>query len=454
MSKKSASSASSRLSRRRFLQATGALGGAALVPSAFAGPLILGQGSPAELLNVACIGVGGMGASDLGSIASGRNVRIAALCDVDANRLGAAAAKHEGARTFTDWRRLLNELHADIDAVSVSTPDHMHAPIALAAMSLGKHVYCQKPIAHDLRECRAMARVAAKQGVVTQMGTQIHSHGAYRTAVATLRSGVIGKVKEAHLWVSKSWGGPAAGRPTGTGEIPGHLDWDLWLGGAPERPYAGGYHPASWRGWKDFGCGTLGDMGCHIFDPVFGALGIGAPKSVVSHGPQHYAETFATDSDIQYVFPGTDQTAGDLPMRWTDGSAGSRPDASRAQLPEGASLPGAGSFLVGEEGVMVIPHWSAPVCYQDGERKEVELVQLPDRNHYHEWTDACRGEGETTTPFSYSGPLTEAVLVGVVAGCFQGRELTWDSAGQSFGDEAADALVAGEYREGWQPKGL
>ena len=284
--------------RRRLLQAGSA--GFLLTSQIFAQ-----QKSPGSQLNVACIGVGGMGGSDLRSIASGKNVRIVALCDVDAGRLASASAAHPGAKTFVDWRKLFDSMGKDIDAVSVSTPDHMHGPIALAAMSLGKHVYCQKPIAHNVRECRAMAEMASRQSVVTQMGTQIHSERAYLSAVATLQSGVIGKVKEAHLWVSKSWAGPSAGRPDREDEVPSGLNWDLWLGCAPERPFVKGvYHPAQWRGWRDFGAGTLGDMGCHIFDPVFSALGLRYPSSVVSNGPAHGAETFSADSDVTYVFPG------------------------------------------------------------------------------------------------------------------------------------------------------
>ena len=426
--------------------------------------------SPGELLNVASIGVGGQGGYDLGSIASGEKVRIVALCDVDAGRLGAAQLRHPEARGFADWRRLLDEMERDIDAVSISTPDHMHGPIALAALALGKHVYCQKPIAHNVRECRAMARAAAGTKLVTQMGTQIHSHSAYRTAVATLRAGVIGKVSEAHLWVSKSWAGPASGRPERTDPVPEGLDWDLWLGGAPARPFVeGAYHPARWRGWRDFGAGTLGDMGCHIFDPVFSALGLGSPASVRSEGPDHGAETFAPDSDISYTFPGTEFTTETLTLRWTDGSGPSRPDASRAQLPEPApatppsagappvpthTLPGSGSFLVGEKGVMIIPHWSAPRFYSKGEVLEVEVERREDRDHYHEWTDACRGEGRSSTPFSYSAPLTEAVLLGTLAAAKPGQTFAWDPERFSLGDEELDGLLSREYREGWEVAGL
>jgi predicted dehydrogenase len=431
------------LTRRSFLKSS-----AALSTAAFVSPRPFGR-SPNEVLNLACIGVGGMGGADLRAVASGKNVRIAALCDVDAGHLGAAAKAFEGARTFADFRRLFDAMGDDIDAVVVSTPDHMHGAIAIAALQRGKHVYCQKPIAHNLHECRRMAELAVERRLVTQMGTQIHAHAAYRTAVATLQAGVIGKVLEAHLFDGKSWAGPATGRPEREDPVPEALAWDLWLGVAPERPFvAGAYHPANWRGWKDFGSGTLGDMGCHIFDPVFTALGIGAPTKVVSRGPQHHAETFAGDGDVRYIFPGTERTAGELPLRWTDGQA--RPEAAKAQLPDGVGLPGAGSFLVGEAGVMVIPHWSLPRIYRDGQAVEVELERRESGDHYHEWTDACRGEGQTSTPFSYAGPLTEAVLVGTIAGRFKDRELSWDSAALRFDDEDANALVRRRYRDGWE----
>ena len=419
---------------------------AAAVP--MLGPRIL-QPDPLETLNVACVGVGGMGRSDLNATAKGDNVRIVALCDIDANNLGGAAKGHEGAKTFRDYRKMFDAMGKDIDAVVVATPDHMHGSISLAALDLGKHVYCQKPIAHNLYECREMANRAAQKGVVTQMGTQIHSHGAYRTAVATLRSGVIGKVREAHLWVGKSWGGNAKGRPDRSDPVPDHVDWDLWLGVAQDRPYVkNAYHPANWRRWLDFGSGTLGDMGCHIFDPVFSALGIGAPKNAVSNGPGHFNEMFAPDGDLTYEFPGTDQTEETIKFRWTDGAA--KKATERAQLPPGEKLPGAGSFLVGEKGVMVIPHWSAPRFYSNGAKMDVDVTKLPSLEHRHEWTDACRGEGETSTPFSYACPLTEAVLIGTIAGHFPGQTLHWDSEKMEFDNYVATALVRRIYRKGWQ----
>jgi len=434
------------LSRRRFLKVSAT----AMAAAPVLGPRIL-LGRPLESLNVACIGVGGMGFSDLEQVASATNVRIIALCDVDAANLARAAEHSPEARQFSDYRLLLDALDRDLDAVTISTPDHMHGSIALAALRRGKHVYCQKPIAHNLHECRLMTEVAHEQGLVTQMGTQIHSHEAYRTAMAGLRSGVIGKVSEAHLWVSKSWAGPAGGRPDKADPVPKQLDWDLWLGVASERPFVQGlYHPAFWRGWLDFGSGTLGDMGCHIFSPVFGALDLGPPRTVVSRGPAHGRETFAADGDILYEFEGTEWTTERLTLRWTDGNGPSRPDASRAQLPKDEQLPDAGSFLVGEQGVLVIPHWSMPKLYRNGQALDAKLEELPGKNHYHEWADACRGEGRTSCPFSFAGPLTEAVLLGTVAGRFQNQTLRFDAAKLKIDHAPAEALVRRRYRKGWE----
>ena len=385
----------------------------------------------------------------------GANVRVIGLCDVDSNNLGRAANRFEQADAYSDYRVMLDELGDDIDALLISTPDHMHGPIAIAAMQLGIHVHVQKPLAHNVAELRTMMQLAEANNLTTQMGTQIHSAAAYRTASAAIRAGVIGKVSEAHLWVSKSWGGPAEGRPDRTDDIPGHLNWEQWLGVAPARPYVNGqYHPSRWRGWKDFGSGTLGDMGCHIFDPVFSCIDLGMPTSVVSLGPQHHAETFALDSDIRYQFGGTEHTTDELFFRWTDGNRGSRPDASKAQLPDGVNLPGAGMFLVGERGVMVLPHIAAPRFYSDGEVMDVEIEQLGDNNHYTQFTDACRGEGETSTPFSYSGRVTEAVLVGTIAGRFKDREMAWDSENLQFDHAPATAIVHREYAPDREPEGL
>jgi predicted dehydrogenase len=348
---------------------------------------------------------------------------------------------------------MLDEMAGDIDAVTVSTPDHMHGSIALAAMALGKHVYVQKPLAHNLAELRRMRDMAAEKKLITQMGTQIHSHEAYRTAAHMLREGAIGKVKEAHLWVGRVWSGPKDGKPKRSDEVPATLDWDLWLGVAPERPYVKGlYHPENWRGWRDFGTGTLGDMGCHLFDPLFTGLELSAPMEVVSRGPQHRAETYSPDCDFTFTFAGTPYTADRVTFRWTNGAI--TRDLAKGQFPKDIKLPGSGSFVVGEKGVMLLPHWSLPSFYRDGEPLDIPVESVGSRDHYREWADACRGEGTTSTPFSYACPVTEAVLVGTLAGNFPNQALQWNSAGLRFDYEPANELIRRTYREGWQIPGL
>ncbi|MFK7790257.1 MAG: Gfo/Idh/MocA family oxidoreductase [Phycisphaeraceae bacterium] len=431
--------------RRQLLSYAAGLGGAALL-----GPTISWGASPNATLNLAAVGVGGRGGKDLHASALGKHVRIVGLCDVDSVNLGNAAKLHPDAKTFKDYRVMLDKMGKDIDALLISTPDHMHGPIALAAMQLGIHVHVQKPLAHNIAELRAMQTMAEDNPkLVTQMGTQIHSHSAYRTGTATFRTGAIGKVSEAHLWVSRSLAGPAGGRPEQSDPVPDRLDWDLWLGVAQHRPYANKvYHPFYWRGWKDFGAGTLGDMGCHIFDPVFSCLDLGMPSHVLSKGPQHYEETFAPDGDIRYQFAPTKHTTDDFTFRWTDGQK-SRPDVSNAHLPKDLKLPGAGMFLVGEKGVMLLPHINQPQFYRDGQPLDIEIQKLEDKSHYTEFTDACRDEAMTSTPFSYSARVTEAVLVGVIAGGFKDRQLEWDSPKLAFDHAPANDMIQRTYRKGW-----
>ncbi|MGV3485101.1 MAG: Gfo/Idh/MocA family protein, partial [Planctomycetaceae bacterium] len=276
-------------------------------------------------LRLASVGVGGMGASDLGSLSSHAKVQVVALCDVDSQRLAEAAKKHPEAKLFADYRKMLAEMHDQIDAVQVSTPDHTHAPAAMTAMSQGKHVYCQKPLTHDVYEARQLRSAASKTGVVTQMGTQIHSHTAYRTAVKLVQSGVIGKVREVHSWSNKTWG--YDGPEPETSPPPAFLDWDLWLGTAAHRPYANNqYHPANWRRWYDFGCGTMGDMAIHILDPVFTALELTEPLTVISSSSPPPPKSYGLQNHTRYRFAATKFTTDDFVLTWSDG--GRMPETS------------------------------------------------------------------------------------------------------------------------------
>lgn len=410
--------------------------------------------APSETVLHACVGAGGMGASDLASFAQHPFVRIVAIADVDLARAEAWREKFPGVRIYQDWRRLL-EREKELDSLNVSTPDHMHAPIAMAAMQRGLHVYVQKPLTHDLYEARQLTRMARERGLVTQMGIQIHSLAEYRQAVQVLRRGLIGKMREVHLWSDKSWGDPEP-LPAREDPVPEGFDWDGWLGVAEWRPFIGGgyYHPANWRRRLDFGTGTLGDMGCHIFDPVFLGLALTAPRTVRSEGPAPNAWNWATDGRVEYVFPGTAYTAGpEVRLTWYDGRQ--KPPRAVVALLEGDPLPAQGSVCVGTEGVMLLPHIGWPRLYP---RRRFEGVRLPEveaGNHYTLFLEAVRGRGSTTAGFDYAGPLTETVLLGCVASRFPKTTLAWDSERLRFTNESeANRFVRRRYRRGWEVRGL
>ncbi len=444
---------SHRTNRRTFIKNSTA--------AAAAAPLVLSsvtQAAPSDRLNIAAIGVGGKGRGDIASTSVGQNV--VAICDVDENTLGTAEKTYPDAKVYTDWRKLLEQ--KDIDAVTVSTPDHMHAPAAAAAMELGKHVYVQKPLAHTVFEARQMRLLAKKFGVVTQMGNQGHSGQGYRTVVELVQSGVIGKVKEAHAWSNRPIWPQGIGRPKGKDEVPKHLHWDNWIGVAPFRPFVGPqenskrgrgvYHPFNWRGWLDFGVGALGDMGCHIIDPVVWSLELKAPKRVWSSGPTPNKETFPNWGVIHYEFPKTQYTSGEtIQMTWHDG--GKKPSAELAQLPKGQSVPDNGCLLIGEKGVMLCRHGGNPTLWPESEFAGVEVKLATGDDHYLQWTNACKGNGKATSHFDYSGPLTETVLLGTIAIRFPEEKLEWDTEQlRVTNNDAANQFVHKKYRKGWENK--
>lgn len=416
------------------------------------------QGTESGRLRLASIGVGGMGAADLAALSSHEKVDVVALCDVDSLRLAAAKEKHPMAVTFSDYREMFKAMHDQIDAVHVSTPDHTHASAAMTAMNQQKHVYCQKPLTHDVYEARQLRNAAVNNPkLVTQMGTQIHSHTAYRTAVALLQSGKIGKIKEVHSWSNKTWG--YNGPDPVAAAVPEHLDWNLWLGSAAKRPYAQGhFHPANWRRWYDFGCGTMGDMAIHILDPVFTALKLGAPHKIVSSSPAPPMKSFGLKNQTQFSFGPSEFVAEGFVLTWSDG--GLMPDTSHWPTrtdAEGklAKLPGQGSMFVGEKGYILLPHVSQPILLPEDQFANQEINQAPNGNHYHLFVDACLGGTPTTAHFGYAGPLTEAVLLGVIANRFPAQELIWDAdnlAITNFAD--AHALLRRQYRTGFEVAGL
>lgn len=409
--------------------------------------------SNAGRLRLASIGVGGMGASDLSSLSSHAQVDIVALCDVDANRLKSAGEKHPKAKQFSDYRKMLDEMHDEVDAVQVSTPDHTHAPAALSAMSRGKHVYCQKPLTHDVSESRQMRMLAQQKKLVTQMGTQVHSHTDYRTAVSLIQSGIIGQVKEVHSWSSKTWGydGPAPMQ----NEVPANLDWNLWLGTAPERPYSESqYHPANWRRWYDFGCGTMGDMAIHILDPVFSALQLGAPLKIVSSSPEPPKKSYGMKNQTRFTFGPSKFTTQSFVLTWSDG--GLMPDTSSWPKQSGKDgkerqLPDQGSMFVGEKGYVLLPHVAQPILLPESNFAKTEVERQPNGNHYHLFVDACLGGAPTTAHFGYAGPLTEAVLLGVLANRFPQQELQWNADAMTIPNHTmANALLRRQYRSGFE----
>ena len=405
---------------------------------------------PSNRVRHASFGAGGMAWSDLTQIANVPNVEITAVCDVDLNQTAEARKLFPKARIYQDWRELLDKEAANIDSVNVSTPDHMHAPIGVSAMQLGKHVYGQKPLAHDLHEVRRMTGLAAEKKVVTQMGIQIHSTAYYRIAAQVMKDGVIGKIIEIHSWCAKSWGdmGP---KPEKEDPVPAGFNWDLWLGVCASRPFIGDsyYHPENWRKRLDFGTGTLGDMGCHIFDPIFMGLGLGAPVSVRSEGPSPNQWNWALDGKVIYQFKGTPLTAGEtLSLFWHDGQA-SPPAGVVAQTGK-AELPQSGSILIGTEGVMLLPHYKLPEFFPGDKFKDYQFPRIKGLNHWGQFIEACRGNDKTSADFAYAGPLTEAILVGGIASRFQNTTLKWNSADLSFDLPEANRFVRREYRDGWR----
>jgi len=409
---------------------------------------------PSETLRHASFGAGGMAAADLGAITHSPGVKLVAVADVDLDNAAKMKKKFPDVKVYQDWREMLDQ-EKDLDSVNVSTPDHMHAPMAMSALQLGRHVYCQKPLTHDIYETRQLTLAARKKRLVTQMGIQIHSGPEYRLAVRLIQDLAIGKVLEVHTWSNKKWGDMTP-RPDRSDPVPASLNWDLWLGVAAARPYLGNgyYHPGNWRMRLDFGTGTFGDMGCHIYDPVFKALGLTAPLSVRSEGPAPNPWNWAIDAVIHYVFPGTPFTEGKtVKVTWYDGDQ--RPPREVQALLGEEKLPGQGSIFIGTKGLMLLPHIGQPQLLPVVQFESYPMPRITGDNHWTQFVDACRGKGRTLANFDYAGPLTEAVLLGSVATHFPKTTLAWDAAKLKFKNLAdANRLLRRRYRKGWEVKGL
>ncbi len=429
------------LNRRSFLrQLTTA---AAAIPLATSGIVRAAAG---DKLHLACVGVGGKGESDMLETSVGQHV--VALCDIDSQRLAKAAARFPQAKLYSDWRKMLEQ--KDIDAVTVSTPDHTHAPVSMAAMSLGKHVYTQKPLTHSVFEARQLTKAARENNVVTQMGIQHHSSARIQTAVQLIAQGAIGPVREVHVWTDRpgSFWKQGLNRPQGGDTVPSHVDWEQWLGVAPKRPYVAGlYHPFHWRGWWDFGTGALGDMGCHLMDPIIHALQLGPPKSVRAEGPPPHAESGPLWCIVHYEFPGAPRTTDSVAVTWYE--AGKQPPREIFKAPDDWKGSANGVLFLGAKGNLFVGFPEPAQLFPVEDFAGYEMPRPSEKNHYTQWTSAILGQGSTSCPFSYSGPLTETVLLGNVA-YRTGKTIDWDSENLvARGVPEAGPFLRRDYRPGW-----
>jgi predicted dehydrogenase len=437
--------------RRTFLKEAAAAG---ISLPLFARSLL--SAAPSNRVRHASFGAAGMAGGDMLAFAGHPHVQLVCAAEVDRGRLD-VLKKHladADVKVYQDWREMLDKEHKNLDTVNVGTPDHMHAPMAMSAMQLGLHAYVQKPLAHEIYEVRRLTEVAREKKLVTQMGIQIHSAAYYRIGVKVIQSGAIGKIKETHSWSSKKWG-DLSPLPERSDPVPETLNWDQWLGVCAPRPYlAGYYHPGNWRKRLDFGTGTFGDMGCHIFDPVFEALALTAPLSVRSDGPAPNQWNWSINSVIHYVFPATQYTEGPrVPVKWYDGDE--RPPKDVLAVLGQQKLPDQGSLFIGTKGAMLLPHIALPVLLPEAEFKEYKLPRDSGTSHNKQFIDAVLGTAQTSAPFDYSGPLTEAVLLGGVATRFPHTTLEWDAPKLAFKNSPeATRLLRRPYRQGWEVKGL
>jgi predicted dehydrogenase len=396
--------------------------------------------SPNEKLSIAGIGVGGQGAWNIDNCAA---ENIVALCDVDDRRAGKTFEKYPKAKRYRDFRKMLDEMHQQIDAVVVATPDHTHAPPALMDMRMGKHCYCEKPLAHCVAEVRAMIEVAREKKLATQMGTQIHAGANYRRVVELVQSGAIGQVEEVHVWHPAAYGGGE--RPKETPPVPPELDWDLWLGPAPYRPYHPCYLPGSWRSWWEFGSGGLGDFGCHYMDLPFWALKLRHPTTIEAQGPPVHPERTSPGLVVRYEFPARE---GLPPVRLTWYDGGKQPPFLKEK-----NIPAwnAAVLFVASKGMLIADYTRHQLLpeKQFADFKRPAPTVPGSIGHHAEWLRACRTGEPTTCNFDYSGTLTEAVLLGNVS-YRVGKKLHWDPVGlKVVGCPEADPYIRKPYRQGW-----
>ncbi|HEQ60129.1 MAG TPA: Gfo/Idh/MocA family oxidoreductase, partial [Firmicutes bacterium] len=403
-------------------------------------------------LNIACIGVGGQGASDVRGV---RSENIVALCDVDEARAAHTFNSFPRVKKFRDYRRMLDKMGKHIDAVTISTPDHTHFPAASLAITMGKHVFVQKPLTHTVWEARQLRLAARQHRVATQMGIQGHAKEGARLLCEWVQAGALGPVHEVHIWTDRPIWPQGMERPTDTPPVPSTLDWDLWLGTAPARPYHPSYLPFDWRGWWDFGTGSLGDMGCHLMDASFWALKLGSPISVEAETSPVNNESAPEWSIVTYQFPARE---GMPPVKvvWYDG--GKKPPRPE-ELEDDRELAENGQLLIGEKATLMdgSAYCESPRLIPEEKMKDFlpnrppkTIPRVPESNHYQEWIRACKGEEPAGANFDYAGPLTEMVLLGNLA-IRTGRKIEWDPISLTVtNDPEANQYIRQWYRKGWE----
>jgi len=439
------------ISRRRFMEGAAAVAAFTIVPRHVLGGA--GNVPPSEKLNIAGIGIGGRGEGDLDECGS---ENIVALCDVDENHAGRVFKKYPKARKWTDFRKMLDE-QKDIDAVVIATPDHLHAMVAMAAIQRGKHVYCEKPLAHCIGECRQLTLAARAAKVATQLGNQGQATEGNRLVSEIIWDGALGTVREVHSWCNRPISPRGIERPKDTPPVPATLNWDLWLGPAKSRPYHPAYVPFSWRGWWDFGTGVLGDIGCHQMDAVFRALKLGSPTTVeacssnMDEGAAVKEETAPKASIVRFEFPGREGFP-PLTLTWYDG--GLMPPRP-AELEEGRKFGEADDNLfIGDKGKMLGYRLIPEARMKEYGKPPQKIARSP--GHHKEWIIACKGGPAARANFDWAGPLTEAVLVGNIALKMErqlyekGLKLHYDGPNMQVTNlPEANKYIRDEYREGW-----
>ncbi len=437
----------SRISRRTALKRLAAVGLAA--PFAYRASA---GAAPSETVRHASFGANGQAFSDIKALTAGKHLQLVAVAEVDLARAGAVKKLFPDVTVYQDWRVLLDK-EKNLDSVNVTLPDHMHAPITMRAMQQGLAVYTQKPLTQTIYETRQLTKAAKDKKLVTQMGIQIHSYAAHKLVVALVQAGAIGKVKEVHSWSGKGWGDKNP-RPDRSDPIPPDFNWDDWIGVASYRPFIKGYyHPAEWRKRLDFGSGTFGDMGCHILDPVFGSLALTAPTSVRSEAEGPNADSWPLEAQVQFEFPGTKHTAETLTLNWYHG--GRRPPEEVAKQIGDRKLSDQGSIYLGTDGVLYSPYIADPILLPADKFKDYKVPKVEGDDHYLQFVEAVRGNGQTSAPFEYSGPLTEVVLLGCLATRFPKQTLQWNAADLTIpNSKEASAFVRKQYRKGWEVEGL